>query len=223
MPFRGGTSSRWRSDVSKFLDEAVPPSGDNALSQAAAESVRASRAFLLERTLTCVKDAGSQGRTCEEIERLTGMKHQTASARVPSMWQAEGKRDENTQLSMVPEEILAGFDVASTFATSDSEGRLYLAHWIEESEEQGVDRYLVAQTSRRRIDALKAGTLALLEALDQPWVWLVDITRDEARSVSTPLLVSFEEIPSDCLPVRDTFLASVTSSGRAATVWISND
>jgi len=49
----------------------------------------------------CLARKGKSGATCDEIERMTGMRHQTASARVNEMaWdgaiQDTGRRDETS-------------------------------------------------------------------------------------------------------------------------------
>ena len=50
-------------------------------SHAAAESMRSSAPPLRERVLKLIRNAGSRGLTDDEIEVITGLRHQTASAR----------------------------------------------------------------------------------------------------------------------------------------------
>lgn len=48
-------------------------------SQSAGESIEPSACVLRERVYLCIADGGA---TCDEVEQRTGLRHQTASARV---------------------------------------------------------------------------------------------------------------------------------------------
>lgn len=50
-------------------------------SQAAAESIKGTAASLRAQVLSEIKSNGIFGLTCDELENMTGMRHQTASAR----------------------------------------------------------------------------------------------------------------------------------------------
>lgn len=59
-----------------------PPFAEGSTtSEEAADSVAPAAASLRERVYACIDQAGESGLTCDEIEVLTGLAHQTASAR----------------------------------------------------------------------------------------------------------------------------------------------
>lgn len=65
-----------------YRDEDMVPTTRNPESIAAAVSIVPARVMLMEKVRRCIAEAGSQGRTCDEVEEVTGLRHQTASARV---------------------------------------------------------------------------------------------------------------------------------------------
>ena len=58
------------------------PSNGVATSNAAAASVQPEAARLRALVLNAIRSFGTRGATCDEVEYSTGLKHQTASARV---------------------------------------------------------------------------------------------------------------------------------------------
>lgn len=61
----------------------VVPSNGTATSDAAARSIEGGPyRDDMARVLACVLDAGPEGRTCEEVETLLAMKHQSASSKL---------------------------------------------------------------------------------------------------------------------------------------------
>ena len=69
-----------------FCDDTPPPHSAPGPSQEAADSMRGSVATLRERVLDAISES-SNGLTCDELERKTGLTHQTASARI---WELRG-------------------------------------------------------------------------------------------------------------------------------------
>lgn len=65
------------------------PSNGNPLSAAAAKVAKRSRASDCRDIIAFIESRGSMGATCDEIEVALGLKHQTASARVYDLRNAE--------------------------------------------------------------------------------------------------------------------------------------
>ena len=94
-----------------------------------------------------------------------------------------------------PEEILYEFDVPRIFTANNAFGELlfYLA-----DEQNRICRYIVAPTNALIITKLKRGILSVLQALDQPWIWVFDSQYD-----GTPVNAwkgTIADIPADSLP-----------------------
>lgn len=64
---------------------AAPFAAGSATSYAAAVAIDAVAASDAERVLRCVRSGGDGGRTCQEVERLLDMAHESASARVAGL------------------------------------------------------------------------------------------------------------------------------------------
>lgn len=60
----------------------LPPSNGTDTSNAAAEDIAPKTPNMREKVFALIKDAGDHGITCDEVEIVTGLKHQTASARL---------------------------------------------------------------------------------------------------------------------------------------------
>lgn len=116
------------------------------------------------------------------------------------MHEIRGNQVDTPQLQMKVIEMLFAFDSASTYTTRGSDGRLYLAHWIDEDDDSGLDRYLVVPTSDEIVQRLKLGTLALRDALDQPWTWAIDLDRATGTRVSL-VEIDFDTLPLEVLPL----------------------
>jgi len=94
-----------------------------------------------------------------------------------------------------PVEILYEFDGPRIFTANNTLGDLlfYLA-----DEQDGTCRYIVAPTNPRIIAKLKQGILSVLQALDQPWIWVLDAGYD-----GTPVNAwkgTLADVPADALP-----------------------
>ena len=64
------------------LDDLTPRVEGCDTSEAAAESMRPTASTLRARVLRIIRERGSLGATCDEVEWVSGLRHQTASARV---------------------------------------------------------------------------------------------------------------------------------------------
>lgn len=60
----------------------LPPSNGTETSNAAAKDIAPKTPSMREKIFALVKSSGDCGITCDEVEILTGLKHQTASARL---------------------------------------------------------------------------------------------------------------------------------------------
>lgn len=103
---------------------------------------------------------------------------------------------------VTPLEILVEFDQPLTFTFRDVSGTLLLAHLASYDDE--LSRYVVAPTTEEIIDQLKSGARAILAALDQPIVWLIDVTPD--GKVAKAWVGSLRGIPVKVLPAPDVML-----------------
>lgn len=100
-------------------------------------------------------------------------------------------------------EVLYDFDGPKIFTTSSgSLTRL----WYECAEDIqiGVLRYLVVPVDDQLIAHLKNGTRTVYDALQQPWIWAVDV--DESDNVTTGWVVRLEEVPDLAKPERSALL-----------------
>ena len=103
-----------------------------------------------------------------------------------------------------PDRILAGSPGTPVlFTTTDVQGRLLLAYRCA-ADATGTD-YFVVPTDAARVESLLANDLALHEALDLPWTWLVACAAD--GSVQRVQAVRAAEMPGGVLPPPDAGLA----------------
>jgi hypothetical protein len=105
------------------------------------------------------------------------------------------KFDIETFKGFAPDEVLYDFDGPRIFTVSNSLGELlfYLA-----DEQDNTARYIVVPTSAKIVEQVKTGASSVREALDQPWVWIVDAQLD-----GTPVNAwkgVLNDIPADVLP-----------------------
>jgi hypothetical protein len=112
----------------------------------------------------------------------------------PFSWQPLGKEESGRFQDLTPIDILDWFDGPKLFTLSE-DGVLFLAYACSES----VDtiRYLIIPTEENRVDALKRGSLTLLEALRSPLVWVADVGKAGTLSVKQ---LSWSSIPSTVIP-----------------------
>src|SRR5204862_3648121 len=72
-----------------------------------------------------------------------------------------------------PIDILLDFEGPRIFSFVGPDGELMLAYQL--SEENDVARFLLVQSNEGQVKALKDGRASLLEAIDQPRVWVLDL------------------------------------------------
>lgn len=94
-----------------------------------------------------------------------------------------------------PNEVLYDFDGPRIFTASTPLGELlfYLA-----DEQDGICRHVAAPTNPRILGKLKSGVLSVRQALDQPWVWVVDAGYDGVPVAAWKGTLA--DIPGDALP-----------------------
>jgi hypothetical protein len=101
-----------------------------------------------------------------------------------------------------PLEILVDFDQPLTFTFKDEAGTLLLAHLV--SRDDRLSRYVVAPTTDQIVNQLKSGARAIIAALDQPILWLMDVAPD--GMVAKVWVGNLKGIPSPVLPASDVML-----------------
>ena len=119
------------------------------------------------------------------------------------MWHVAGKRaDVGLFQPFKPDEMLYDFDGPRTFTLRDRDGQLCLAHWCDEDQER--TRFLVVPFTEQLVKKLKEGEMTLRDALNQPHLWALDVTRGgEPREA---WIVQFTALPQDVLPHPGTLL-----------------
>jgi hypothetical protein len=119
------------------------------------------------------------------------------------MWQVMGKPvDAGLFAPFKPLEVLYDFDGPRTFTHLDRDGQLCLAHWCDEGQE-GM-RFLIVPFTEQLVRKLKDGESSLLDALNQPRLWAVDVTHSgELREAWAARLA---DLPQDVLPLPGTML-----------------
>jgi Family of unknown function (DUF6575) len=129
------------------------------------------------------------------------------------MWQVTGKRvDVGLFQPFKPEEVLYDFDGPRTFTHRDRGGQLCLAHWCDEDEE--ITRFLVVPFTEQLVKKLKEGELTLLDALNQPCLWALEVTHcGEPREA---WIVQFTDLPPDVLPHPGTMLLRSLEGEKSA-------
>ena len=75
------------------LSKDPPHAAGSATSKAAADSIKATAPLMRETVLAAIRSAGADGMTCDELEALLRMPHQTCSARVHELAKAEAIYD----------------------------------------------------------------------------------------------------------------------------------
>lgn len=97
--------------------------------------------------------------------------------------------------NLTPEEVLYDFDGPRIFTCRTPNQELLLAFLYDLHDSNHL--YMVVPTNRTRIESLKSGKLSLREALEQPWIWQVEV-RDGNILLATK--VELETLPEDVLP-----------------------
>ncbi|TVR67571.1 MAG: hypothetical protein EA420_00345 [Candidatus Competibacteraceae bacterium] len=96
---------------------------------------------------------------------------------------------------LVVDEVLYDVDGPRIFTVDHALGKL-LFFLVDQQE--SIERYIVVPTHRRTIARLKQGACALREALDQPWVWILD-----RRFDGSPVACwrgTLDDLPPEVLP-----------------------
>ncbi|MEO5374922.1 MAG: hypothetical protein H7840_11675 [Alphaproteobacteria bacterium] len=111
-------------------------------------------------------------------------------------WEVHGESDESLQLDQLrPVEVLYDFDGPHVFVFC-SAGRKFLANLLDQAGERS--RFLIAPTSENIINELKTGLRSLLEALNQPWIWVAEV--DGSAIKQSLWHVSLTSLPAAVLP-----------------------
>ncbi len=110
---------------------------------------------------------------------------------------------------LAPIEILYEFEEPLIFTARSSSGRMLFVYaacrsdFLETPDSaQSFTRYLVAPTSPAILEKLKKGAWTVLQALDQPILWIADVL-DLDCSVSACELSGLGDVPEAVLPERD--------------------
>jgi hypothetical protein len=98
--------------------------------------------------------------------------------------------------SLEPSQILYDFDGPKIFAALAPNGRLLLAYQCDYND-TGI-RLLVVPTSDAALTALRNGTLAVRDALSQPWAWLAE--QSHSGEVTAVWEINVSDLPDSALP-----------------------
>lgn len=121
------------------------------------------------------------------------------------LWPVDGKpvrldRFDPLRLSRVLNE----YDGPRIFTLENEEQELFFACFSDEAEDTECYRFVVVPFSDVLLKRLTTGTISLYQALEQPRVWLVDVSH-----VWKPLnawRTSLDRIPADCLPDKSVMI-----------------
>ena len=101
------------------------------------------------------------------------------------------------------DEILYEFDGPRIFTATSLFGTL-LYFLAEEDDE--VSRFIVVPTNAQIVERLKSGILSVWDALNQPWIWVVDISFNGIPQKSWRCTLA--DVPADVLPKSGVMLWS---------------
>ena len=101
-----------------------------------------------------------------------------------------------------PSEVLDQYDGPRVFTFTSRQEEFYLAFWCDNDDQ--CERYLVVPCDASLRVKLTAGHISVLEALDQPWLWVVDTDRTGRPSRSWRS--ALQQLPREILPKRGTML-----------------
>ncbi|MBF0548934.1 MAG: hypothetical protein HQK60_00220 [Deltaproteobacteria bacterium] len=102
-----------------------------------------------------------------------------------------------------PEEMLYEYNEPLIFTFKTPLNGLAIAYLSDDQDD--ILRYVVAPTRPSIVDKLKLGTISIREALDQPIMWLVDITTTD-WGVRKSWQIQIKDLPEDALPEADVLL-----------------
>jgi hypothetical protein len=119
------------------------------------------------------------------------------------MWQIAGKNIDAAIFAPVePVEVLYDFEGPRTFTHRDRDGQLCLAHWCDS--DYDINRFIVVPFTDALVQKLKTGEITLLEAINQPHAWILDLAH--SGEIREAWSVNLSNLPEDVLPKRGTML-----------------
>ena len=120
------------------------------------------------------------------------------------MLEIEGNLLENYSFlgDLKPDEVLYYFDGPRIFTSKDIDNKLVFVYQCDESDQRM--RFVAVPFSETLLTHLKAGSITLLEALDQPRVWVIDQTLD--GKIKSVWLTDLVKIDKDRLPKQNAML-----------------
>ena len=134
-------------------------------------------------------------------------------------WTPKGKLLSPTRFGdVVPLDVLLDFEGPRIFSFRNPDDELLLAYQIGETDDEY--RYLIVQANEDLISDLRDGHLSILQAIDQPRAWVLDISTEwrPVRAWSEGGLVSLPQtvLPSPGVTLRNKSapLFSVRAIGR---------
>ncbi len=101
-----------------------------------------------------------------------------------------------------PTEILDHYDGPRIFTFTNRSQERHLAFWCDE--DGALQRYLVVPCGDVVKDKLTSGRISMREALDQPWLWVVDV--EHTGRLSGAWRSTLKRLPQDVLPEPGTML-----------------
>ncbi len=129
-----------------------------------------------------------------------------------ALWKVNSpKSTSHAFTKVVPEDVLAEFDVPLTFTFSDDRGSTMLAHLSA----VGIrtSRYLVCPTNQWSINELRSGIISVHSALGHQPLWLADVGPDGTVISAWETVPS--ELPAGALPEPDALLTAELEEAQA--------
>jgi hypothetical protein len=119
------------------------------------------------------------------------------------MWDVQGESiaPENFD-PFQPFEVLDQYDGPRIFTLADRQKEFCLAFWCDSDDQ--YERYLVVPFSPLLRDKLIGGQMSVVQAIDQPWLWVVDV--DKTGRPSRSWRSEFSHLPREVLPEPGTML-----------------
>lgn len=102
-----------------------------------------------------------------------------------------------------PIKVLDELDGPRLFTFHDHEDELCLAMWFDENRERV--RYLIVPFSEPLVKRLEAGRLSLREALEQPRLWVLDVSQ-QGEPIAA-MRADLDNLPAEELPSVNSHLS----------------
>jgi len=102
-----------------------------------------------------------------------------------------------------PEEMLFEYNGPLIFTFKTRWNGIAIAYLSDE--EDNVLRYVIAPTNSSIVERLKSGIISVRNALEQPMIWLADVTTSN-WSVSRSWQIQIKDLPEDALPKPEVML-----------------